>query len=50
MTYDFRRFTSVNDMTDAQRRAWHEAGRPELGPAPKPKPASTAMNAEAQAG
>jgi hypothetical protein len=49
MTYDFRRFTSVNDMTDAQRRAWHEAGRPPLGPEPKSKPASTvAMNREAQ--
>jgi hypothetical protein len=48
MTYDFRRFTGVNDMNDAQRRACHEAGRPPLGPEPKPKPASpVAMNAEA---
>jgi hypothetical protein len=50
MTYDFRRFTSAKDMTDAQRHAWFKAGRPPLGPAPKPKPASTAMNAEARAG
>jgi hypothetical protein len=41
MSYDFSRFKNINDMTDAQRRAWFEAGRPPLGL----EPAST-MNAE----
>jgi hypothetical protein len=48
--YDFSRFRTVNDMDDAQRRAWLRAGKPPLGPEqPQPKSAAT-MTREAQEG
>jgi hypothetical protein len=43
-----RRISSVNQMSQNERRAWIEAGKPELYTEPRPKPASpVAMNAEA---